>query len=115
MNANHFTVIYIVNHICNCKTEVSKFLDLLTNISDSSWIHNTHLFHSKANVKEQSGVNAGPGFVPNPGTLLKAVQPHSPSYFDELNVSVGDRITFLDQIEPGWWRGKSNSRVRTKS
>ncbi len=70
-----------------------------------------YFIRSKAN---ESGVIGGPGFVPNPGTLLRAIQAYSPNYFDELNLNVGDRITFLDQIEPGWWRGKSNSRVRAK-
>ena len=65
-------------------------------------------FNFQNNIK---GSEQQPKKPPNAGTLLKAVQSYSPAFFDELNVRAGDKITFLDQIEPGWWRGKSNSRV----
>jgi hypothetical protein len=36
---------------------------------------------------------------------------YNPTFYDELLLRPGDVLTFLDEIEADWWRGKCNSKV----
>jgi hypothetical protein len=49
--------------------------------------------------------------IPEPGCVLVAIAPYAPSYFDELELTAGSEITFLSELDPGWWKGRQGDKV----
>ena len=45
------------------------------------------------------------------GAQLVVTANYSPLWFDELQLRVGERITFLCEICPGWFTGRLGSKV----
>jgi len=45
------------------------------------------------------------------GRKCRALFSYSPSHEDELELTVGDEIHFLGEVEEGWWRGKLGGKV----
>ena len=48
---------------------------------------------------------------PAEGSELAVTADYSPLWFDELRLRAGERVTFLCQICPGWFRGRQGGKV----
>jgi hypothetical protein len=46
------------------------------------------------------------------GRKCRALFSYTPSHEDELELTVGDEIQFLGEVEEGWWRGKLGGKVK---
>ena len=42
----------------------------------------------------------------------KALFSYSPEKADELGLKLNDIIDVLEEVEPGWWKGSLNGKVR---
>ncbi|XP_046440839.1 SH3 domain-containing kinase-binding protein 1-like isoform X3 [Daphnia pulex] len=45
------------------------------------------------------------------GRKCRALFSYAPSHEDELELTVGDEIHFLGEVEEGWWRGKLGGKI----
>lgn len=50
---------------------------------------------------------------PAPGSKLVVLQGYKPSYIDELSLTPGQVIEFLEVLEPGWWKGRIQDQVKS--
>ena len=61
----------------------------------------------------ENGVTAA---APPRGSQLTVVRAYFPQYLDEIELTEGDIIAFMEELEEGWWKGMklgSSSLVRS--
>jgi CD2-associated protein len=67
------------------------------------------------NVSAVDDVGRGGDEKTNKNRLYKVVFDYEPSNADELELSVGDVVQFLNEEEDGWWRGRLRDKVSLPS
>ena len=69
---------------------------------------------SKASFGLQNGVASGSFSIPEVGSRFRVIENYERRFFDELSLTKGRIVIFLEQLEHGWWKGQCNGVVSSK-